>query len=62
MQRYACTTCSYGYNPALGDPENNIPPGTAFDDLPNDWRCPWCGVPKSDFIPERPDNDACPTA
>ncbi|MCK4343206.1 MAG: rubredoxin [Phycisphaerae bacterium] len=52
MRRYACTVCSYGYDPALGDPENGIPRGTAFEDLPEDWRCPWCGAKKSEFVPE----------
>jgi rubredoxin len=53
MTRYACTVCSYGYIPALGDPEHGIRPGTPFEDLPEDWRCPWCGAGKSEFVPER---------
>ncbi len=53
MKRYACTVCSYGYDPALGDPENGIPRGTPFEDLPEDWRCPWCGAKKSEFVPEQ---------
>ena len=52
MMRYACTVCSYGYIPALGDPEQGVRPGTAFEDLPEDWRCPWCGAQKSEFVPE----------
>ena len=52
MRRYACTVCSYGYDPALGDRENGIPRGTPFEDLPEDWRCPWCGAKKSEFVPE----------
>jgi rubredoxin len=52
MRRYACTVCAYGYHPLKGDPENGVPPGTAFEDLPDDWRCPWCGAGKADFVPE----------
>lgn len=44
-----CDVCGYIYDPAEGDPENNIPPGTSFDDLPDDWVCPDCGVGKEDF-------------
>jgi len=36
--------CGYRYNPALGDPEHGIPPGTPFEDLPADWECPECGT------------------
>ena len=42
MQKYRCTVCGYIYDPAEGDPMGNIPPGTAFDDLPNSWSCPHC--------------------
>jgi rubredoxin len=52
MQKYRCEICGYIYDPALGDPENNIPPHTAFEDLPADWVCPVCGAPKDDFVPE----------
>ena len=52
MTRYACTLCSYGYHPHKGDPENGIPPGTPFEDLPDDWCCPWCGATKAQFVPE----------
>ena len=38
---YKCP-CGYIYDPAKGDPKNNIPAGTAFEDLPEDWRCPRC--------------------
>ncbi len=40
------------YSPNLGDPENGIQPGTAFEDLPDDWVCPVCGVSKEHFSPE----------
>ena len=49
MDKYICTVCEYIYDPALGDPENGIAPGTAFEDLPADWVCPLCGVGKEDF-------------
>lgn len=49
-QQYKCTKCSYVYDPAVGDPENGIPPGTPFEDLPSSWKCPWCGASKSQFV------------
>lgn len=49
MEIYACDICGYRYDPAIGDPEAGIAPGTAFADLPDDWLCPICGVGKSDF-------------
>ncbi len=52
MKRYTCTICGYVYDPAVGDPENGVAPGTAFEKLPADWVCPVCGASKSDFAPE----------
>lgn len=49
MDRYVCTVCGYVYDPAKGDPDNGVAPGTAFEDLPEDWVCPVCGAPKEDF-------------
>ncbi|MBO6118657.1 MAG: rubredoxin [Bacteroidales bacterium] len=49
MDTYECMTCGYIYNPAVGDPESGIAPGTKFEDIPDDWVCPVCGVGKSDF-------------
>jgi len=49
MQAYECTMCDYTYDPAKGDPEHGIAPGTAFDDLPDSWTCPTCGVGKNLF-------------
>ncbi len=46
---YECEVCGYEYDPAIGDPENGIPPGTPFEDLPDDWFCPICGAGKEDF-------------
>ena len=51
MEKYQCTACDYEYDPALGDPEHGIPAGTAFEDLPDDWRCPVCGISKYAFVP-----------
>ncbi len=52
MRNYVCITCGWIYNPAEGDPENGVPPGTPFSDLPDDWTCPACGVGKEYFEPE----------
>jgi len=49
MQKWVCTVCGYVYDPAKGDPENNIAPGTPFEKLPADWVCPVCGASKEDF-------------
>lgn len=51
MKKYRCIPCGYIYDPALGDPDNGIAPGTAFEDLPDDWQCPICFVGKEDFEP-----------
>jgi len=47
--KYECTVCGYVYDPALGDPENGIKPGTSFEELPDNWVCPICGVEKDEF-------------
>ena len=52
MTKYVCNICGYIYDPEVGDPDNGIAPGTAFEDLPEDWVCPLCGVGKEDFSPE----------
>ena len=49
--KYMCEPCGYIYDPAEGDPDSGIAPGTAFEDLPDDWCCPVCGVGKDDFVP-----------
>lgn len=51
MQKYVCNICGYEYDPAVGDPDNGIAPGTSFENLPADWVCPLCGVGKEDFSP-----------
>ncbi len=49
MEKWACTLCDYIYDPDVGDPDADIPPGTSFDDLPDDWECPTCGAEKDMF-------------
>lgn len=49
MKKYICIPCGYIYNPAIGDPDEDIEPGTAFEDLPEDWVCPVCGEGKDHF-------------
>lgn len=49
MGIYICTVCGYDYDPAVGDPAAGVAPGTAFEDLPEDWVCPVCGADKSMF-------------
>jgi len=51
MKKYICSVCGYTYDPQAGDPDNGIAPGTAFEDLSEDWLCPICGVGKDDFEP-----------
>lgn len=49
MKKYKCTACNYIYDPENGDTENGIKPGISFEELPDDWTCPVCGVDKSLF-------------
>ena len=49
MKKYVCTVCNWVYDPAVGDPEGGIAAGTAFEDIPDDWVCPLCGVGKDMF-------------
>ncbi len=51
MKKYICTVCDYVYDPKIGDKDSGIVPGTAFEDIPDDWECPDCGVAKEDFEP-----------
>lgn len=48
--KYQCTICSYVYDPAKGDPTQNIPAGTPFEELPDTWKCPLCHVAKDKFV------------
>lgn len=52
MDKYVCTLCGYVYDPADGDPDNDVAPGTSFEKVPADWVCPICGADKGDFEKE----------
>ncbi len=49
MKKYVCTVCGYIYDPADGDPDNGVQPGTPFEEIPEDWVCPVCGASKDLF-------------
>jgi rubredoxin len=51
MKKYVCDLCGYIYDPQKGDPDSGIKPGTAFEDIPDNWACPGCGVGKDSFSP-----------
>jgi rubredoxin len=51
MKKYVCDVCGYIYDPAVGDPDNGVVAGTAFEKLPDDWVCPMCGASKESFSP-----------
>ena len=57
MAIYVCALCGYEYNPRTGDPDNGIPEGTEFEDLPDDFVCPLCGASKEDFEKTEADSD-----
>jgi len=49
MEKWECIICGYIYDPAEGDPDNDVQPGTAFEKIPDEWVCPECGAGKDDF-------------
>lgn len=49
MNKWRCIPCDYIYDPEIGDAEGDIDPGIEFEDLPEDWMCPVCGVGKEEF-------------
>lgn len=49
MKKYICDVCGYIYDPANGDADGGVKPGTPFEKLPVDWVCPMCGASKEDF-------------
>lgn len=51
MKKYICIPCGYIYDSELGDEDSGIAPGTKFEDIPEDWTCPICGVGKEEFEP-----------
>ncbi|MCX7703328.1 MAG: flavin reductase [Planctomycetota bacterium] len=53
MGRYVCGICGWIYDPEVGDPQGNIPPGVPFEKLPDDWTCPVCNASKDQFSPEK---------
>lgn len=55
MKKYVCIACGYVYDPAVGDADSGIDAGTAFEDLPDDWVCPVCGVGKDMFEEQEED-------
>ena len=56
MKKFVCDVCGYVYDPEVGDPDSGIAAGTAFEDIPEDWVCPICGVGKGDFSPAEDQN------
>lgn len=52
MKKWQCTICDFFYDEAAGFPEEGIAPGTRWEDIPEDWSCPDCGMGKSDFVME----------
>ncbi|WP_243310266.1 rubredoxin [Fundidesulfovibrio agrisoli] len=52
MDKYVCNVCGYVYNPAEGDPDNNVAPGTPWEKVPDEWTCPVCGASKDEFSKE----------
>ena len=51
MKKYICPICGYIYDPEVGDTATDIAPGTPFEDLPDDWKCPFCAISKDRFKP-----------
>ena len=51
MKKWKCTVCGHIYDPAQGDPEGGVQPGTPFEKVPDSWTCPECGAPKSAYKP-----------
>ena len=62
MEKYVCAICGYVYDPGVGDPDNGVEPGTAWEDVPEDWVCPLCGVGKDNFEAEQYEGAACDAA
>lgn len=50
--KYVCDVCGYVYDPAVGDPDNGVAPGTPWEDVPESWECPLCSVGKDQFSAE----------
>ena len=52
MEKWVCKVCGYVYDPVKGDPDNDVVPGTPFEDISTDWVCPECGAGKDEFEKE----------
>jgi rubredoxin len=52
MKKYKCKVCGYVYDPDNGDSRSKVAPGTAFEDLKNNWHCPQCGAGINRFVPK----------
>jgi rubredoxin len=52
LEKYSCCICGHIYDPSKGEPRQDIPPGIAFSDLPDDWQCPICGAERKNFKKE----------
>lgn len=50
MEKWQCTACDYIYDPAHGDPDHGVVPGTPFENIPDSWVCPDCGASKDQFV------------
>lgn len=50
MEKWECSVCGYIYDPAVGDPDGGIAPGTPFEQIPDNWVCPSCGASKDMFV------------
>jgi rubredoxin len=48
-EKFKCPSCGYVYDPEVGEMMSGIPPGTSFEELPDQWICPLCGVRKTEF-------------
>ena len=57
MKKYVCTVCGWVYDPDVGDPDGGVEAGTPFEDVPEDWVCPECGVDKSMFEEQQIDKN-----
>lgn len=61
MNLYRCSVCGHVYDPERGDPAGDVPPGTEFEDLPDDWVCPVCGFGRDKFSPWKPERASGPS-
>lgn len=60
MKQMVCSVCTFTYDESKGIPESGIAPGTKWEDLPDDWKCPWCGAGKDAFREKKAEPEAAP--